>query len=435
VDDIRQIVDEVRYSPTEGKYKVYIIDEVHMLSTGAFNALLKTLEEPPAYVIFILATTEVHKIPITILSRCQRYDFRRITRDTITGRLRELSEREGIEAEEKALNYVAKAADGSMRDALSLYDQCIAFYFGQKLTYDMVLDVLGAVDIDIFHRLLDGILRQDITGIIELLEEVTIAGRELTQLITDFTWYLRNLLLLKTSDQADDLVDASTENMELLREMAKRCQEEMLMRDIRILSELSNQIKYASQKRVLTEIALIKMCRPQMESGGGQEALLARISALEQRMEQGVVRKEMVPDSAGERKTAAGTGGFAFGEQEPEKEKVLLPDAVPEELMAAAGQWRAVISQLKGGLKSMIGAARPSVGKDNQMLLVFQDSTAEGFVNTEEHLQEIEAAIEAIIQKKVRVATKLVAQGDSSSEFPDLRLLEKRIKMPIEIVD
>ena len=126
VDNIREIVDEVSYSPAEGKYKVYIIDEVHMLSIGAFNALLKTLEEPPSYVIFILATTEVHKIPITILSRCQRYDFKRISIETITARMQELMEAEGVQVEEKALRYVAKTADGSMRDALSLLDQCIA---------------------------------------------------------------------------------------------------------------------------------------------------------------------------------------------------------------------------------------------------------------------------------------------------------------------
>lgn len=132
VDNIREIRDEVAYSPTEGRYKVYIIDEVHMLSIGAFNALLKTLEEPPAYVIFILATTEAHKIPVTILSRCQRYDFRRITADTITARLRELTEKEGVETEEKAMRYIAKAADGSMRDALSLLDKCIAFYLNRS---------------------------------------------------------------------------------------------------------------------------------------------------------------------------------------------------------------------------------------------------------------------------------------------------------------
>ena len=130
VDNIRQIREEVAYSPTEGRFKVYIIDEVHMLSIGAFNALLKTLEEPPSYVIFILATTEVHKLPITILSRCQRYDFRRITIDTIAARLNELLRAEEVTAEERAVRYIAKAGDGSMRDAISLLDRCIAFYLG-----------------------------------------------------------------------------------------------------------------------------------------------------------------------------------------------------------------------------------------------------------------------------------------------------------------
>ena len=162
VDNIRQIRDEIQYSPSSGKYTVYIIDEVHMLSIGAFNALLKTLEEPPAYVIFILATTEPHKIPITILSRCQRYDFKRISIDTIAARLSELMEKESIEVEDKAIRYVAKAADGSMRDALSLLDQCIAFYLGQKLTYDNVLDVLGAVDNEIFSRLTRSVIDSDV---------------------------------------------------------------------------------------------------------------------------------------------------------------------------------------------------------------------------------------------------------------------------------
>ncbi|MDE7430282.1 MAG: DNA polymerase III subunit gamma/tau, partial [Lachnospiraceae bacterium] len=213
VDNIREIVEEVSYSPAEGRFKVYIIDEVHMLSIGAFNALLKTLEEPPSYVIFILATTEVHKIPITILSRCQRYDFRRITIETIVERLRELMEQEQVQVEEKALRYVAKNADGSMRDALSLLDQCIAFHFGQELTYDKALDVLGAVDTEVFSRLLRHVLQQDVTGCIGLLEEIVMQGRELTQFVTDFTWYLRNLLLLKSSDDIEDIIDVSSDNL------------------------------------------------------------------------------------------------------------------------------------------------------------------------------------------------------------------------------
>ena len=176
---------------------MYIIDEVHMLSIGAFNALLKTLEEPPSYVIFILATTEVHKIPITILSRCQRYDFHRISIETISARLTELLEKENVAAEERAVRYIAKAADGSMRDALSLLDQCIAFYLGEELTYEHVLEVLGAVDTEVFSSLLRRILGQDIVGAIEQLEEIIIQGRELGQFVTDFTWYLRNLLLVQ----------------------------------------------------------------------------------------------------------------------------------------------------------------------------------------------------------------------------------------------
>ena len=152
VDNIREIKEQVQYSPATGKYKVYIIDEVHMLSIGAFNALLKTLEEPPEYVIFILATTEVHKIPITILSRCQRYDFHRITAATIKKQLSDLMKQEQVDAEDKALEYVARMADGSMRDALSLLDQCIAFYLGEKLTYDNVLEVLGTVDIQVYSN-------------------------------------------------------------------------------------------------------------------------------------------------------------------------------------------------------------------------------------------------------------------------------------------
>ena len=186
VDNIREIREEVAYRPTQGRYKVYIIDEVHMLSAGAFNALLKTLEEPPSYVIFILATTEAHKIPITILSRCQRYDFKRITMETIADRLMELMQKEGNDVEEKAIRYIAKAADGSMRDALSLLDQCIAFYLGEKLTYEKVLENLGAVDTEVFSSLLREILAQHTSQAIRILEDLIIRGRELGQFVTDF---------------------------------------------------------------------------------------------------------------------------------------------------------------------------------------------------------------------------------------------------------
>ena len=319
VDNIRQIREEVEYRPTEGKYKVYIIDEVHMLSIGAFNALLKTLEEPPAYVIFILATTEAHKIPITILSRCQRYDFRRISIDTITARLRELMDAEQVTVEDRALRYIAKAGDGSMRDALSLLDQCIAFYLGQELTYDKVLDTLGAVDTEIFSRLLRQILDKNITGAIQTVETLVIEGRELGQFVTDFTWYLRNLMLVQSSDDMEDVLDISSENLALLKEEASMVDADILMRYIRIFSELGSQIKYASQKRILIEIAIIKLCKPEMEKD--YTSLVDRIDSLEKKLEKGVVMA--APGSARQ-----GVGGSAQGAQGGSLPKAELPKAM-----------------------------------------------------------------------------------------------------------
>ena len=286
VDNIREIVDEVSYSPAEGKYKVYIIDEVHMLSIGAFNALVKTLEEPPSYVIFILATTEVHKIPITILSRCQRYDFKRIGIDTIVERMKELMEAEGIEVEEKALRFVAKTADGSMRDALSLLDQCIAFHLGETLTYENVLEVLGAVDTEIFSCLLRQIINKDITGAIGTLDTLVDEGREMGQMVNDFTWYLRNLLLMQSSEDMEEVLDMSKENIAALKEEAALVKPEVLMRYIRIFSELGNQVKYATQKRILIEIAIIKLCKPQMEKD--YESVIDRIASIEAKLANGI---------------------------------------------------------------------------------------------------------------------------------------------------
>lgn len=236
VDNIREIVNEVAYSPTEGKYRVYIIDEVHMLSAGAFNALLKTLEEPPSYVIFILATTEANKIPVTILSRCQRYDFKRLTVEQIEERMKEALAAAGEELpiEEKALKYLAKSADGAMRDAWSLLDQCLAFHFGHELTYDMVLDVLGAVDTSVFSKLLRCVIARDVAGCIGVLEEIVLQGRDMSQFVSDFTWYLRNLLLVKTSgDSCEEVIDISSENLARLKEEAQQIEVDAIMRDIR----------------------------------------------------------------------------------------------------------------------------------------------------------------------------------------------------------
>ena len=283
VDNIRQIREEVAYPPTEGKYKVYIIDEVHMLSPGAFNALLKTLEEPPSYVIFILATTESHKIPITISSRCQKYDFRRIPVDVISDRLEELMDREGLDADKKAIDYIAKSGDGSMRDALSILDQCVAFNLGQKLTYDNVLETIGAVDIDTFARLLECVLESDVEHAIDVVDEVVWQGRELGRFVNEFTWFLRNILVVKLSSAEGDRLDMTKENLERIREISGHMEESTIVRYINVFSDTAASIKYSSQKRIVLEMAVIKLCRPQMEVD--TTSLIERVRMLEKKLD------------------------------------------------------------------------------------------------------------------------------------------------------
>ena len=402
VDNIREIREEVSYRPTEGNYKVYIIDEVHMLSTGAFNALLKTLEEPPSYVMFILATTEAHKIPITILSRCQRYDFHRITIDTIAARLDELLKIEGVEAEEKAVRYVAKAGDGSMRDALSLLDQCIAFYLGQTLTSDKVLDVLGAVDTEVFSKLLRKVIQGDVTSSIHILEELIVGGRELSQFVGDFTWYLRNLLLVKTSENPEEAIDVSSENMKLLKEESTMLEVETLMRYIRIFSDLSNQIRYATQKRVLVEIALIKLCRPAMETN--LDSVLDRIRSLEQQMAERPVQQVIVQNGA-----VSQPGGMtdAAGDSVLGGKKEAAPvKAAPEDLQKIVAGWRAITGQTSGMFKQMLQKAVPKYnGETGEPILYveFQDFLGQSYVDNPEAKQELQEVIARQTGKTVEI--------------------------------
>lgn len=425
VDNIREIREEVAYRPTEGRYKVYIIDEVHMLSIGAFNALLKTLEEPPEYVIFILATTEAHKIPITILSRCQRYDFKRISIETISDRLTELIGKEQLDVEEKAVRYIAKMADGSMRDSLSLLDQCAAFYIGERLTYDHVLEVLGAVDTEVFSRLLRQLLSMDVHRVIETVEELVMQGRELSQMAADFTWYLRNLLLVQGADHMEDILDVSTENLAQLKEEAQMIDSGTLIRYIRIFSELTSQLKYATQKRVLLEVTLIKLCRPQMDTS--QDALLDRIRAVEKQLEEGIALKPVQT----KRRDADPQEGGQQAEKKPE-----LPKALDEDVKAVAKEFRSIVSGASAMLKVYLKKARLSAGEGNRLLIVMPDEMSAGVVGTQEHKTEIESLIQDKIGKKVEIEVRQMEEGRRFEDhFVDIENLEDIIHMEITVED
>ena len=421
VEDIRQIIEEVQYRPTEGRYKVYIIDEVHMLSTSAFNALLKTLEEPPEYVIFILATTEVHKLPITILSRCQRYDFKHITVDTIQARLQELAQIEGMQTEEKALRFIARTADGSMRDALSLLDQCQAFCMNQELTYERALDILGAVDTEVFSEMLRAILAKDTIQCIRQLEEMVNLGRDLSQFIVDFTWYLRNLLLVKTSTGAEEIIDMSAEKMKRLEEEAQMVESEIVVRFIRILSELTNQIRFASQKRVLIEIALIKLTQPSMEDK--HEDLVQRIRDLEEKIEKGIVVQQAMP---------AATLGIEQGAVQMQKQK--LQKAVTEEVKAIAEQWNDIIRDVGGHFGVCLRKNPLSIDEQDRLCVVYSSDIDWKLDNKQENIDELKQKIEKRMNRAVDIELRVLEQTEEF-ESNYMSLMEQTIQFDIEESD
>lgn len=331
IDNIREIREEVKYAPSEGEYKVYIIDEVHMLSSGAYNALLKTLEEPPKHVIFILATTDPQKIPATILSRCQRFDFRRISANEIADTLIGYAKEENIEADEDAFHLIARLADGSMRDSLSILDQCTAFYFGEKLTKDKVLEIVGSVDDSVFIKLADGIVNKDASMLIETVDNIMLKGRDSTQFVNDFIMHLRNLLITSSVSDSAKILNMSTESAEELSQQSKRISKEEITYLIDVFTELSSDMKYASNKRVLLEVCLIRLCAPVTENS--YDAVAAKVAGLERELKSGKYTK-----------TVAVAKNNAPSSEKPKKK---LKKAATEDYKRALEVWSSVINDFE----------------------------------------------------------------------------------------
>ena len=257
VDDIRALIDQVRIPPQIGKYKVYIIDEVHMLSGAAFNAFLKTLEEPPAYAKFILATTEKHKILPTILSRCQIFDFKRITVEDITNHLKKIAAKEGVTAEEEALNIIAQKADGALRDALSIFDQMVSFS-GNNITYQDVITNLNVLDYEYYFRMVENILANDINSMLLLLNDVINKGFDPQNFIQGMASHMRNLLLGKDA-RVIDLMEVSSQLKARYAKQAESCNTAFLLRALDIANECDINFRSANNKRLHLEVALLKM--------------------------------------------------------------------------------------------------------------------------------------------------------------------------------
>ena len=390
VDNIREINEEVKYTPAVGQYKVYIIDEVHMLSIGAFNALLKTLEEPPAHVIFILATTDPQKIPVTILSRCQRFDFKRIMASQIEEAMRKYMDKEAVDIEESALSYIARLADGGMRDALSILEQSISFYYGETITLEKVQYLVGAVDTSILFKAIEGISNQNASEVLTLCDEVNAQGRSLRQFASDLLEHCRNLLVAKTTAGGSDVLDYSKEYVEKLRSQAEKIDNNELMRYIKHLAQLEYELRTDISPRILLEVALLKLCEVQMDNS--PESMLSKIQAMEKKLEKLMtegIAMQQAPMSM----------------QQVPKEEVIpsrLPEAVPDEVKNLQTRWNEILNSMgsASAVRAFCSSARLGYIEGNILYIVYQHGMEAGI---NRYLDEIKAAINQFAGKEVKL--------------------------------
>ena len=375
VDDIRELRESVKYSPTKAKYKVYIIDEVHMLSQGAFNALLKTLEEPPSYVIFILATTEPHKIPATILSRCQRFDFKRVTVKDMTDRMKKICKEENIDVEEKALNLIARNSQGALRDALSILDQCISFS-DNKIEYKDAVELLGTVNIEQLFEMAQSIINQDTKQSLHILNEFVVWGKDIRNLINDLIDHFRNLMICKVSNDLDEIIALPEETIDQLRAQAETVNNNDLIRILNILSETQDNIRVASNPRVVAEITMMKIAQPMFDES--KEALIKRIENLEKVIESGNITVTTVSAPTSDN---ANTNEIS---ESNKKEEVEYEQVRSEDVNMIENAWKNILKSIRADknmpVYALLGDVKDFNVYESKLYLIFDDNY--GFAKT-----------------------------------------------------
>jgi DNA polymerase-3 subunit gamma/tau len=384
VDDVREIKEAVMYVPAVTRYKVYIIDEVHMLSTGAFNALLKTLEEPPENVVFILATTEPHKLPATILSRCQRFDFKRITLPGLVSRLRVIAEDSGVQVEDSALQLIARLAAGGMRDAISLLDQCVS-RGSSPVTRNDVVEVSGLTATETVDWFAEAIIEGDVQRALQAIKTAMDQGKDLQPLCSQLIDWFRNLMLIKTGGEALSLIDLGEEEQKPLIEMKEKISLDRTLSVIRELSETEARLKWAENPRILFEVAAVKLCTQSGGNTGGVSddrlaSLESRIGALERRLSElstGAGVPRTVPNKA-----PSGVSQPTPKKQEPVKEKSEDSQSgiLDKQLLV---QWPQVVDYVRSTGKMKVYAYL----MDTQCILA-EDGVANVVVSSEDGLKK-----------------------------------------------
>ena len=440
VENIRDIRDEINFTPASCKYRVYIIDEVHMLSIGAFNALLKTLEEPPAHVKFILATTEVHKLPVTIVSRCQRFDFKRVSSEAMKQRMAYIADCEGFTADDEALSLIARISDGGMRDALSLLDQCTGH--GKHITAELVCDVAGMTGKDHLFAIGDAVAENSTSKALETVNDLHSNSCDMERLCSDLINHFRNLMIVKTVKSASEILVCTAEELEQYKAQSGKFTLENILYCISLLQESMANIKRGAARRIEMEMAVIKLCSPNLSTDN--DALLRRISDLEMKIRTGAiaVKAETVTQAVEEKPTKVAEAP-AEAQSTPDTSGYTAETAKPEETQeeSADGEmpidWAEVLSELTKTNMPLWGVLTGSsaIIRGDYVLIKSDNPTLSAFIKTGGNARDVKEAVMRVTGKRYRLglysgapSPKMAAQQPAHTPKDPLENLINRAK-------
>lgn len=440
VDNIRDLREEVNFTPTIGKYRVYIIDEVHMLSAGAFNALLKTLEEPPAHVIFVLATTEVHKLPATILSRCQRFDFNRIAPADIAGRMQYIAGQEGFALEEDAALLIARLADGGMRDALSLLDQCLSR--SREIDANVVAAASGMAGREYLYSLAEAIRRQDGAAGLTLLHDLYTGSCDMERLCVELTEFFRGLMIVKSVERAEELVVTTPAELERMRETAAAFELTVILHAMDVLQGAMERLRSGGSRRMEMEMALLRLCSPDLDTGSA--GLLRRLKALEEQVRMlaaGGTAVQPQPAASPEPTAAvrepvikepAAPAAESFPLPEPPPAAEAPPADAPEQPL---GNWNEILDILAESCPPLYGVLLGSgASMRGDMVLIHTDNALfRTLVTRDGNRQLLVEAIMRVTGRKCRIGIKKTPPPEETAEDPLAAFIRSSRQLGVEV--
>ncbi len=448
VDSIRDIRDEINFTPASCKYRVYIIHEVHMLSIGAFNALLKTLEEPPAHVKFILATTEVHKLPVTIVSRCQRFDFKRVSPEAMKQRMEYIAECESFTADDEALSLIARIADGGMRDALSLLDQCTGH--GKHITADIVCDVAGMTGKDHLFALADATAETNAGKALEIVNDLHANSCDMERLCSDLINHFRNLMIVKTVKSASEILVCTAEELEQYKTQSGKLTLENILYCISLLQESMANIKRGVNRRIEMEMSMIKLATPNIASDN--EALLRRISDLEVKIKTGAIAVAPQTATVSEVKTqeapkeTASIASSVTTAPTADEYPAETPKAEEQQEESADGEmpidWAEVLSELTKTNMPLWGVLNGSsaIIRGDYVLIKSDNPTLSAFIKTGGNARDVKEAVLRVTGKRYRLGLysgtatpKMSAQPAAAPKDPLENLINRAKDMGINV--